>query len=51
MGILQRYSMSFAHPFINRARGPYMLHSDSKSLPSQTYNDTVAMAVGRKSGF
>ena len=25
-----------------------MLLFDSKSLPDQTYNDTVAMAIGRK---
>ena len=26
-----------------------MLRLDSKNLPEQTYNDTVAMAIGRKS--
>ena len=48
MGILQRFGTSYVHPSINRAGGPYILHPDSKSLPDQTYNYTLAMAIGRK---
>ena len=48
MGIHQCYSMSCVYPSVNRATGSYVLHLDSKNLPGQMYNDTVAIAIGRK---
>lgn len=51
MGILQCYGMLYVHPSVNRAAWSYMLHLGSKNLPGQTYNDTVAMAIGRKSAL
>ena len=51
MGILQHYGMKCTHPSINWARWPYVLRPDSQNLPDQTYNGTVAMAVGRKPGL
>jgi len=50
MGVLRRYGMSYTYLSVNRGWGSYMLHPDSKSLPSQTFNDTVALGVGRKPG-
>ena len=50
MGILQRHGMSYIHfVYPDEVTGPYMLHPDSQSLPNQTFNDTVAKAIGRKS--
>ena len=51
MGILQRHGMSCIQFFTNEVTGPYMLRPDSQSLPNQTFNETVATAIGHKSGI
>jgi len=45
MGVLQRYGTSNVH---SRHTRPHVLRPNMKTLPDQTYNDTVAMNIGRK---
>ena len=50
MGVRRCYGMLYTHPTTAGLQMPYTPHLNSKSLPDQTFDDAVAIAIGRTSG-